>query len=281
MLGIIGGTGLYELDGIEQVEKFSIDTPFGAPSAEISIGHYGDTSAAFLPRHGAHHQYLPSEVNYRANIWALKSAGVTSIVGVSAVGSLKKELEPGHFALPSQYIDLTKGKRESTFFGGGLTGHVPTANPICSSLQKLVADAASKSDVSFHNDETYVCIEGPRFGTAAESRYLQTIGGTLVGMTNVPEVFLAREAQMRYCTLCIITDYDSWPEDDNYHPSTDDCVRQFKARLSDIKPILKDVITSYQDDPKSEARSVLDKAVLTPFDTLSEEKKELFAVLKI
>ena len=198
MIGIIGGTGLYQMDELQVTEVREVTTPFGSPSSPIVLGMLQGRNVAFLARHGLHHDLLPSEINYRGNIWALKSLGVRTIVGVSAVGSLREEIRPGDLALSSQYLDFTKGLRASTFFGRGLIAHVSTANPTCSATAALIARAARALELTIHEDKTHACIEGPRFGTRAESHLLRSSGADLVGMTNVPEVFLACEAQLGY-----------------------------------------------------------------------------------
>src|SRR6185437_10884827 len=196
MIGIIGGTGLYQMDELRVTDVREAATPFGSPSSPIVLGVLQDRDVAFLARHGLHHNLLPSEINYRGNVWALKSLGVRTILGVSAVGSLREEIRPGDLALPSQYLDFTKGLRASTFFGRGLVAHVSTAHPTCRSTAAVVARTARALELRLHEDKTYACIEGPRFGTRAESFFLRTAGADLVGMTNVPEAFLACEAQL-------------------------------------------------------------------------------------
>ena len=217
MLAIIGGTGLYDIDGLETVSEETIETPFGSPSAPVKRLRLGEREILFLPRHGAGHSFLPHEINYRANIFALKKAGARMLVGFSAVGSLREEIAPGDFAIPSQYLDLTKGKRENTFFGNGIAAHVSTAVPTCPDLSGWIKQVAQENAIKLHMDKTYACVEGPRLGTKAESFFMRGAGCDLVGMTNVPEVFLAREAQLSYATLCIATDYDCWMEDPSQH----------------------------------------------------------------
>ena len=192
MIGIIGGTGLYGMKAIAEVAVRSVATPFGSPSAPVRIGLLGGKRVAFLSRHGEHHEFIPSEINFRANIWALKSLGVRTVIGVSAVGSLRAELQPGDLALPSQYIDATRGLRAASFFGGGMVAHVSTAEPTCRATADCIARVARGFGWTLHTERTYACVEGPRLGTRAESLMLRGVGADLVGMTNVPEVFLAR-----------------------------------------------------------------------------------------
>jgi 5'-methylthioadenosine phosphorylase len=205
MLAIIGGTGLYGLEGLEIDERLGGDTPFGAPSGEIVKGRLHGQSLLFLARHGAGHRLLPHEVNYRANVFALKRAGATMLLGFSAVGSLALELAPGTLAMPEQYIDWTRGARERTFFGGGVAAHVSTARPVSAALVDAVQAAGARIGVSVQRGLTYACVEGPRLGTQAESHLLRQAGCHLVGMTNVPEAFLAREAQLGYATVGLVT----------------------------------------------------------------------------
>jgi 5'-methylthioadenosine phosphorylase len=199
MLSVIGGTGVYAFEGLEITDTHEVVTPFGRPSAPIVEGRLGGAPLLFLARHGQGHALLPHEVNYRANIWALKSLGATRVVGVSAVGSLRLEIAPGDLSVPDQYFDFVKGPREKSFFGGGMAAHVSTAEPTCARLTAAVAAAGERVGVSVHTGKTYGCVDGPRLGTRAESFFLRDAAGCdLVGMTNVPEVFLAREAQLCY-----------------------------------------------------------------------------------
>jgi 5'-methylthioadenosine phosphorylase len=215
MLAVIGGTGLYELNGLEVLERISGATPFGEPSGDIVRGRLNGHTLLFLARHGSGHRLLPHEVNYRANIYALKRAGATQVLGFSAVGSLVHRVAPGDLAMPEQYFDWTRGPRERTFFGDGVAAHISTAKPVSAALVDACAAAAQAHGITLHRGLTYACVEGPRLGTQAESHFMRQAGCHLVGMTNVPEVFLAREAQMGYATVGIATDYDCWLEDDS------------------------------------------------------------------
>lgn len=210
-LGIIGGSGLYKMDGIEERVEKTIETPFGSPSDAIVCGKINGTDCAFIPRHGRGHVLTPSEVNYRANIWALKSLGVKAILSVSAVGSLREKIEPGHLVCPDQFIDRTRG-RASSFFGEGIVGHVQFGEPIEEMFRQIVLDAARNGEARVHDGGCYVCIEGPTFSTRAESHLFRSWGADIVGMTNLPEARLAREAEIGYATLGLSTDYDCWRE---------------------------------------------------------------------
>ncbi len=211
-VGIIGGTGLYQLEGFEDAQWVAVQSPFGKPSDELLIGDLGGYRVAFLPRHGRGHRVSPSEVNYRANIDALKRAGVDRILAFSAVGSLKEELEPGTFVLVDQYIDRTSG-RESSFFGEGFVAHVSMADPVCSTMNDAVEEAASNLSIDLVRGGTYLAMNGPQFSTRAESNLYRSWDADIIGMTNIPEAKLAREAEMAYTTVAMVTDYDCWHEE--------------------------------------------------------------------
>ncbi|WP_133407158.1 S-methyl-5'-thioadenosine phosphorylase [Parashewanella tropica] len=280
MLAIIGGTGIYNIDGLVTVEKHEITTPFGKPSTEIVRGVFHGKEILFLPRHGNNHQLLPSEVNYKANIWALKSLGVKQIIGLSAVGSLQQEVAPGDLAIADQYFDFVKGHREKTFFGNGLVAHVSTAEPTCSSLADKISEAAAKCDITLHRNKTYACVDGPRLGTRSESLFLKNaVNADLVGMTNVPEVFLAREAQICYCTIGIATDYDCWQDDSAHHVTVEQVISRYGTSLEKAKLVLATYIQGAQAVCQSRCNHSLENAVLTPVEVLSEENKQLFEVL--
>jgi len=211
-IGIIGGSGLYDVEAFKKIEEVKAYTPYGPPSDSIVIGEYFGRRVAFLPRHGRGHKIPPHRINYRANIWALKSLGVDKIVAVSAVGSLRKDYRPGDFVIPDQFIDFTK-KREYTFFEGSVVGHFSMADPFCEPLREIIIRTAKELNIRVHSKGTYVCIEGPRFSTRAESRLFKEIfRADIIGMTLVPEVILAREAGICYATIAMVTDYDVWAE---------------------------------------------------------------------
>nr|WP_202614002.1 S-methyl-5'-thioadenosine phosphorylase [Silvanigrella paludirubra] len=212
-LAFIGGSGLYDLPGIENVEEIEIATPFGCPSDKITTGTIDGKPIAFLPRHGKGHRFLPSEVNYRANIYALKKLGVTHIVSVSAVGGLQEKTAPGTAVIPTQIIDKTTGQRQRTFFGNGVVGHVSFADPYCPELQSYIAKACEQEKVTTHFGGALVCIEGPRFSSRAESHSFKREEAMIIGMTAMPEAILAREAEIAYATLAFVTDYDCWREE--------------------------------------------------------------------
>jgi len=280
MFGIIGGTGLYKLDGVSNVKSEAVKTPFGEPSSEITMGEINGTRVAFLPRHGSGHQILPSEINFRANIWALKSVGVHRIISVSAVGSLRENVKPGDLASPSQYFDWTKGKRANTFFGHGIVAHISSAEPTCPVLQSVLKNQAMKQDIQIHQNLTYACVEGPRLGTRAESVFLQRSGCDLVGMTNVPEAFLAREAQICYATLAVVTDYDCWLDDPSQHASVDKVIELYHSNIGRVKTLLSSVISADVSDDQCSCRNALKYAVMTNEESLTSDQKQMLAFLR-
>jgi 5'-methylthioadenosine phosphorylase len=212
VLGVIGGTGLYQIEGLRNVRELTVRTPFGAPSDKLLRGTLGTAELVFLPRHGRGHRLLPTELNFRANIFAMKKLGVERIISVSAVGSLRKEIAPGHVVVPDQFIDRTT-QRPSTFFGRGVVAHVSFADPFCPELSGALATAAEAAHGAVHRGGTYVCMEGPQFSTRAESRLYRAWGADVIGMTNLQEAKLAREAEMCFGTLALATDYDCWNEE--------------------------------------------------------------------
>lgn len=281
MLGIIGGSGLYALDELQIIKEHDIDTPFGKPSAPIIEGSAFGTKALFLPRHGRHHQFLPTEVNFRANIYALKNLGARTILSVSASGSLQEEIKPGDLALASQYFDHTRGGRKSSFFGGGVTAHISTAQPTCPVLAQDVLKAANDIGITLHSDKTYACVEGPRLGTKAESLFLRGPAGCdIVGMTNVPEAFLAREAQMGYVTLAIATDYDCWREDPDEHVNVEAVFAVYFENIGKIKKIILKLLENGISETPANIRTALKGSVMTPDDRLSDAQKEWLSVLR-
>jgi 5'-methylthioadenosine phosphorylase len=213
-IGIIGGSGLYGMEGLEDITEHSVTTPFGAPSSPLVIGRLAGMEGVelvFLARHGRDHQFNPSEVPYRANIFAMKTLGVSWIISVSAVGSLQMEVEPGHMVIIDQFIDRTKN-RASTFFDNGIVAHVGFGDPVCPTLRSMLLAASREAGATVHDGGTYVCMEGPAFSTRAESNMYRSFGARVIGMTNLPEAKLAREAEISYATIAMSTDYDCWHE---------------------------------------------------------------------
>ncbi len=222
-IGVIGGSGIYAMEGLEDVREVRVATPFGDPSDAVILGRLGGAEMAFLPRHGRGHRFNPSEVNYRANLYALKTLGVEWVISVSAVGSLKHEIVPGHIVVIDQFIDRTVA-RKSTFFEGGVVAHVAFGDPVCPTLRGILLDAAREAGATVHDGGTYVCMEGPAFSSKAESNLHRSWGASVIGMTNLPEAKLAREAELSYATLAMATDYDCWHPDHD-HVTVDQVVK--------------------------------------------------------
>lgn len=235
-IGVIGGSGLYNI-GLENCEEVEVDTPFGPPSDKILIGELGGVKFAFLPRHGKGHRLTPSEINYRANIFAMKKLGVSKILSISAVGSMKEDIPPGRLVLPDQFIDFTK-KRESTFFGNGIVAHVSMAAPVCSPFATVVYGIAAELGYPAKLGGTYLCMEGPQFSTKAESYLWRSMGVDVIGMTNMPEAKLAKEAELCYVTLALSTDYDCWHEEEE-DVSVETIIKTLNENVEKAKNILK------------------------------------------
>jgi 5'-methylthioadenosine phosphorylase len=274
-LGVLGGSGLYEMEGLSNLTELAIDTPYGAPSDVLVKGTLeSGTTLLFLPRHGRGHRVPPHQINYRANVCALKKAGATHLVSVSAVGSMKEEIVPGHLVVPDQFIDLTK-KRVTTFFDDGVAGHVPFADPVCAHLATALGDAAERAgggSVTVHRGGTYVCMEGPQFSTRAESRLYRTWGVSVIGMTSMPEAKLAREAELPFSTLALATDYDCWHETHD-DVTVEAVVATMKKNVSAAKKALVELAKSLPDPTKSIAHGASRGAVMTAPSALSDEAK--------
>ncbi len=271
--GIIGGSGLYEIEGLTDIENTKISTPFGAPSDEYVSGKLAGKEVVFLPRHGRGHKFLPSEINYRANIWGMKSLGVTHLIAVSAVGSLKKKIEPGNIVLPDQFIDRTKD-RPSTFFGNGLVAHLQFGKPTCGHLSSTIAEITRDIGVTCHEGGTYICMEGPMFSTRAESELYRSFGASVIGMTNLQEAKLAREAELCFSTIALATDYDCWHESEE-EVSVDAILEVMRKNVENTKSILKDLVQKYQpEEPECQDQNSLQGAILTPFDLIPAKVKE-------
>ena len=212
IIGVIGGSGLYDMEGLSDLREVAVSTPFGKPSDVFVVGELQDVQLVFLPRHGRGHRLMPSEVPYRANIHGMKQLGVERIISVPAVGSMQEHIAPGHIVVPDQFFDRTQGRRVSSFFGEGIVGHVQFADPVCRDLSRTLAEAGRKAGATVHEGGTYLCIEGPNFSTRAESKIYRSWGVDIIGMTNIPEARLAREAEICYGTIALATDYDCWHE---------------------------------------------------------------------
>jgi len=264
VLGIIGGSGVYDIDGLTNTRWQKIESSFGKPSDELLFGELAGQQMVFLPRHGRGHRIPPSEINFRANIDALKRAGVTDVISVSAVGSLKAELKPGMFVIVDQFIDRTFARNKS-FFGSGLVAHVSMAHPVCNRLGEHLELAAKNSGIEAVRGGTYLVMEGPQFSSVAESELYRSWGCDVIGMTNMPEAKLAREAQMCYATVAMVTDYDCWhPDHDNV--TVDAIIKVLLANADNARSLVKNVATSVDTDTHSatcSCKSSLDNAIIT------------------
>ena len=280
-IGIIGGSGLYEMDALKDVGEVKIDTPFGSPSDSLMVGTLEGTSVAFLARHGRNHHLLPSELPFRANIHAMKQLGVEYIISASAVGSLQEQVKPLDLVIPDQFIDRTKN-RISTFFGEGIVAHIAFGHPVCLNLVTILADAVESlqlSDVNLHRYGTYVCMEGPAFSTKAESNLYRSWGATVIGMTNLPEAKLAREAEIAYATLALVTDYDCWHEDGD-HVTVDMVINNLQRNAANAQKIIQETVRRIgANAPVSKAHSALKYAILTPLDKVPSQTKEKLSLL--
>lgn len=264
-IGVVGGSGLYEMAGLDGIEERSIRTPFGEPSDKVIVGRIDGRRVCFLPRHGVGHRLLPHEINHRANIWALRSLGVRWLISVTAVGSLREEMAPRDIVVPDQLIDRTGTGAKHTFFGNGIAAHVGFADPYCGDLRSLLLAAASLLAPKAHERGTYLCMNGPAFSTRAEAAMHRMMGADIIGMTNAPEARLCREAEIAAAALALVTDYDCWKEDE---PPVDveAVLENLRANSSLAKQIVRRVIAMIPDSPASPSHRVLDTAVFTPRD---------------
>lgn len=258
-IGIIGGTGIYNSDILENKQEFKISTPFGSPSDIISLGDYKGKKIAFIPRHGKNHSIPPHKINSRANIWALKELGVSRIIAPSAVGSLQPKFKPGDFVVPDQFIDFTK-KREYTFYDGNRVCHISSADPFCHQLREIAVSCCRTKELAYHENGTYICIEGPRFSTRAESKFFkEIIGGHIIGMTLVPECILAKEMQICYLSLSSVTDYDVWAENP---VSSKEIIETLKKNAIITQKLLIDLINDIPKQRSCMCGNSLDDALL-------------------
>ena len=276
-IAVIGGSGLYDIEGLTEVEEVNIDTPFGKPSDAITVGRLGEISIAFLPRHGRGHQISPTEVPYRANIYALKSLGVEWLISVNAVGSFKQELKPGDLVIPDQLIDRTRN-RVDTFFGEGLVAHIPFADPFCPVLSQILYDAAKETGADVHPRGTCVVIEGPAFSTRAESRLYLSWGADIIGMTALPEAKLAREAEICYAIIAGVTDYDSWQEQ-SQPLAVNDILNTLHQNVATIKKIIKLAVARIPEKRNCECATALKDAIATARKYIPPEQKQKLDLL--
>ncbi len=275
-IGVIGGSGLYQMEALQDVEEVKLKTPFGDPSDAFIIGTLEGTRVAFLARHGRNHHLMPTELPFRANIHAMKQLGVEYIISASAVGSLMEQVKPLDMVIPDQFIDRTRN-RINTFFGDGIVAHIGFADPVCDKLGDILYDSLSSlqlEDVTTHRGGTYVCMEGPAFSTKAESYLYRSWGATVIGMTNLPEAKLAREAEIAYGTLALVTDYDCW-HDDHDSVSVEMVIQYLQKNAVNAQKVIQEAVRRLNENPPvSEAHSALKYAILTPLDKAPTETKE-------
>lgn len=273
-IGIIGGSGLYEIDGFEKAGERRIDTPFGEPSDALVGGTLGGREVWFLPRHGRGHRLLPTEINHRANLWALRSVGVRYLICVTAVGSFKEEYHPRDIVLPDQYFDRTSRRELHTFFGGGIVGHVSFADPISGGLRAILKESAIAEGARVHDGGTYVNMDGPAFSTRAESETNRKLGFDVIGMTNLPEAKLAREAEIALATLAMITDYDCWKVEEE--PVTAEAVMgHLHANVAAAKRIIARAVAAIPAEADWPEHRSLDGAIMTPRHLWPAEREEM------
>lgn len=280
-IGIIGGSGLYQMPELTDIEEITVETPFGSPSDAFIIGTLENQRVAFLPRHGRGHRLTPTELPFRANIYAMKTLGVERILSASAVGSLQEKYAPLDMVIPDQFFDRTRARaHQSTFFGEGIVGHISFGNPVCDELCGVLEDACRSVDVKTHKGGTYVCMEGPAFSTKAESKLYRLSGMDVIGMTNLQEAKLAREAEICYATLALVTDYDCWHEDHDA-VSVVTVVDNLNKNVRNAQVILRDAVRLLADMPRGcKCGSALEHAIFTERDKWPDEtKKKLFAVV--
>ena len=260
-VGIIGGSGLYNLKELEKVAKVQLDTPFGKPSSEFLTGEVHDIPVIFIPRHGLGHVLLPTEIPFRANIWGLKKLGVTHLISVGAVGSLKEEIIPGHMVFPDQFIDLTR-HRTSTFFGNGVVAHVQFGDPVCPKLSEKLVQAAQAVGATIHLGGTYICMEGPAFSSRAESLLYRSWGADVIGMTNAQEAKLAREAEMAFASIALATDYDCWHVSES-EVNVEDIIKVMHENVETARRIIVETLRNLPPDFPNSQQDALKFALIT------------------
>jgi len=276
-IGIIGGSGLYNMEGLSNVSTVTIDTPFGHSSDEYVIGSLGGVRVAFLPRHGRGHRFTPSEVNYRANIYGFKRLGASHIISITAVGSLREDIQPLDMVIPDQFFDRTRG-RKSTFFDNGLVAHIAFAQPICPTLASLLYEAAVEAGTTTHKDGTLVCIEGPAFSTRAESNLYRRWGMDIIGMTSLQEAKLSREAEMCYAALALVTDYDCWHADES-EVSVETVLQNLNKNISHAKEIIQHIVPKIPERRDCLCARALENAIMTDLNAIPKKTREKLGIL--
>ena len=278
IIGVIGGSGLYDMPGLEKLGEREIETPFGSPSAPLLEGRLEGARVFFVPRHGKNHRFLPHEINYRANLFALKKVGVQCVIALSAVGSMKEAIAPGDIVIPDQFFDRT-ARRISTFYGEGIATHVQYGDPICPNLANILYESSIEVGVQTHKGGTYICIEGPHFSTKAESNIYRQWGVTIIGMTNATEAKLAREAELPYSTVALVTDYDCWHEEEE-SVSVEAVIAILKQNAEAAQKIVKIAAQKLVKTPlQSKAYSALRNAIMTAPDAIPEKTYKDLEVL--
>ena len=278
-VGIIGGSGLYNLKELEKVDKVQLDTPFGKPSSDFLTGEVHDIPVIFIPRHGLGHVLLPTEIPFRANIWGLKKLGVTHLISVGAVGSLKEEIIPGHMVFPDQFIDLTR-HRTSTFFGNGVVGHVQFGDPVCPKLSEKLVQAAQTVGATIHLGGTYICMEGPAFSSRAESLLYRSWGADVIGMTNAQEAKLAREAEMAFASIALATDYDCWHVSES-EVNVEDIIKVMHENVETARCIIVETLRNLPPDFPNSQQDALKFALITEKSKIPQKtRNDLDLLLK-
>lgn len=277
-IGVIGGSGLYEIEGLTEVQEVCLQTPFGSPSDSYITGLLEGVRMVFLPRHGRGHRLLPSEVPFRANIYGMKQLGVERIISVSAVGSMKEEIVPGHIVIPDQFFDRTLGKREATFFGDGIAGHVQFADPVCADLANVLHGASKSVGAVVHKGGTYLCMEGPQFSTRAESVIYRSWGVDIIGMTNITEAKLAREAEICYATIALATDYDCWHHE-HEDVSVEAVIAIIQQNVVTARRIIKAAAAQLGAERACPCRDSLKYAIMTARDQIPELTRKRLQVI--
>ncbi|HCH10607.1 MAG TPA: S-methyl-5'-thioadenosine phosphorylase [Dehalococcoidia bacterium] len=276
-IAFIGGSGLYDIDGMENRQELTVETPFGDPSDAVVVGEINGVEAAFLPRHGRGHRFSPTEIPVKANIYALKSLGVERVVSVSAVGSLKEHIKPLDLVVPDQIIDRTR-RRSDTFFGDGIVAHVGFADPFCNELRRIAFESASLEDVDCHDGGTYLVIEGPQFSTRAESAVYRSWGANVIGMTALPEAKLAREAELCYTTLAFVTDYDVW-HDTEEEVTVEMVIQNLTHNVATAQGIIRRMLAEIPDNRTCGCESALKNAVITSRESITKDAQNRLGIL--
>ena len=271
-IGVIGGSGLYDMQGLEDIRELKVDTPFGEPSDNYIAGLLEGREVIFLPRHGRGHRVLPSELNFRANIYGFKKLGVSRIISVSAVGSMKEELKPLDIVIPEQFFDRTKG-RPCTFFGEGVVGHISMADPVCPDLAASLYAAGAQIEATVHKGGTYICIEGPQFSTRAESRIYRQWGVDVIGMTNLTEAKLAREAEICYATLALVTDYDVWHEEEE-DVTVEAIIAILQQNARNAQELIRQTLRRLPEKPACNCGNALRDAIITDRNCIPPATRE-------